>query len=169
MDLITLDDWNNNPNIKEFGEPFTNHLFICNLNYVKILCDECEYHRQVIYISAILLNLLFVKKSYLEYDRFIIGTAAVNLACKILNYPKKNPKIIDSYLRIMNKYNIFTVELNENIMQNEEKLKKTIMVNEEKIVRLINGNFNLGKTPFYYLHKYWDILCESILIQKTKK
>lgn len=54
---------------------------------------QLQIDEQVLCTANFMVNLFFTRRSYLNYDRFIVNTAALMLSCKIHNFRRQNKRI----------------------------------------------------------------------------
>lgn len=85
-----------------------------------------------------LVHYFFFKNSYINYDRFIMSTACIILACKILDTHIKLDNVCASYLRLIS-------ETQENPLLDEQKMQKIrdkVCIYEAELLKTINYNLN---------------------------
>ena len=121
-----------------------------------------------------IVNLFFLRRSYLQYDRFIVSAGAIMLACKILNFKRQDSRIIPS--KIANKFHAL---VQNKILQNQTAQPYDEQVEKEYMRKIFKAEFKLIKTlefdfdielPLFYTEFIVDKLysgCEDKLTVLT--
>jgi hypothetical protein len=64
--------------------------------FVTEMGRQLQIDEQVLCTANYMVNLFFIRRSYLNYDRFIVSTSALMLACKIQNFRRQGKRIYPS-------------------------------------------------------------------------
>lgn len=64
--------------------------------FVTEMGRQLQIDEHVLCTANYMINLFFIRRSYLNYDRFIVSTSALMLACKIHNFRRQGKRIYPS-------------------------------------------------------------------------
>ena len=129
---------------------------------------QLQIDEQVLCSANYMVNVFFIRRSYLSYDRHIVSTAALMLACKTHNYKRQNKRLYpntfaSTYHSVLHKRLHFTSERQPPVF--DDALKG------EYLVKIFKAEFKLLKTlefdvdfdqPLYHLGYIIDTLYTNI-------
>jgi Cyclin, N-terminal domain len=129
---------------------------------------QLQIDEHVLCTANYMVNLFFIRRSYLNYDRHIVSTAALMLACKSHNYKRLNKKIYpntfaSTYHSVLHRRLHSTSERQPPVF--DDTLKT------EYLVKIFKAEFKLLKTlefdvdidqPLYYLESIINKLYTNI-------
>ena len=104
---------------------------------------QLQIDEQVLCSANYMVNIFFIRRSYLNYDRHIVSTAALMLACKTHNYKRQNKRIYPSifastYHSVLHRRLHTTFERQPPVF--DEALKT------EYLIKIFKAEFKLLKT-----------------------
>ena len=131
-----------------------NHLACQNAQFVIEISRDLKTSYSIPTLALHISTTFFHKKSYLNYDRFLILTASYLLASKIKNMDCRVKNLCNAMNNVITRKNINPEPYNEERMK---RLKDHISVYETEILRTLEYDIE-NITPHDYLRKDCELL-----------
>lgn len=129
---------------------------------------QLQIDEQVLCSANYMVNVFFTRRSYLSYDRHILSTAAIMLACKIHNYKRQNKRIYpnsfaSTYHSVLHRRLHSTSERQPPVF--DDALKADYLVKifkaEFKLLKTLEFDVDIDQ-PLYYVEEIINKLYVNI-------